>query len=93
MALEDLQPRLQQALQFGIGRRRNQLGLQRRADVREERQLRSGDPMVIQVSRWDRLKDPLGVIEGFARGVATGTDAHLVMAGPTTEGVSDDPEE
>lgn len=48
--------------------------------------------LVVQVSRWDRLKDPLGVIEGFARYVAGSSDAHLIVAGPDTEGVDDDPE-
>jgi trehalose synthase len=49
-------------------------------------------PLVVQVSRWDRLKDPVGVIEGFARYVAPHTDAHLVMAGPDVYAVDDDPE-
>jgi trehalose synthase len=49
-------------------------------------------PMVVQVSRWDHLKDPLGVIEGFVRHVAPETDAHLVVAGPSVEAVADDPE-
>jgi trehalose synthase len=48
--------------------------------------------LVVQVSRWDRLKDPLGVMDGFANHVAGRTDAHLVLAGPATAGVSDDPE-
>jgi trehalose synthase len=48
---------------------------------------------VVQVSRWDRLKDPLGVIEGFAKHVSDRhPDAHLVMAGPAVAAVSDDPE-
>ena len=47
---------------------------------------------VVQVSRWDRLKDPVGVIEGFARFVAPHTDAHLILAGPSVEAVADDPE-
>jgi trehalose synthase len=51
-----------------------------------------GAPLVVQVSRWDRLKDPLGVMEGFARYVAPSTDAHLVLAGPAVEAVADDPE-
>ena len=49
-------------------------------------------PLVVQVSRWDRLKDPLGVIEGFATYVAPHTDAHLIMAGPDVKAVNDDPE-
>jgi trehalose synthase len=48
--------------------------------------------LVVQVSRWDRLKDPVGVILGFAAHVAPQTDAHLVMAGPAVEAVADDPE-
>ncbi|MDQ6914897.1 MAG: glycosyltransferase [Actinomycetota bacterium] len=66
--------------------------VERQAVVSEERPLRSGDPMVIQVSRWDRLKDPMGVIRGFAEHVAPETDAHLVYAGPAVEAVADDPE-
>jgi len=51
------------------------------------------DRLVVQVSRWDRLKDPVGVLESFARGVAPATDAHLVLAGPAVSGVDDDPEQ
>ena len=58
----------------------------------EGRPLRAGRPAVLQVSRWDRLKDPLGVIQGFVDHVAPDTDAHLVYAGPAVEAVSDDPE-
>ena len=48
--------------------------------------------LVVQVSRWDRLKDPAGVIRGFAEFVAPDNDTHLVVAGPAVEAVSDDPE-
>jgi trehalose synthase len=64
----------------------------RGAQVMEEAELGPGDPMVLQVSRWDRLKDPIGVIRGFAEHVAPRTDAHLVYAGPAVEAVADDPE-
>ena len=47
--------------------------------------------LVMQVSRWDPLKDPLGVLEGFARHVAD-EDVHLVLVGPSVAGVADDPE-
>jgi trehalose synthase len=50
-------------------------------------------PLVVQVSRWDRLKDPVGVLNGFAR--LDGNlpkDAHLVLAGPGEGSVADDPE-
>ena len=66
--------------------------VRRAAQLREERPLRASDPMVLQVSRWDRLKDPLGVIRGFVEHVAPRTDAHLVYAGPAVDAVSDDPE-
>ena len=51
-------------------------------------------PLVVQVSRWDRLKDMAGVMDGFTRAVADehGDGAHLVLAGPEVSGVSDDPE-
>jgi trehalose synthase len=44
------------------------------------------------VSRWDGLKDPLGVIKGFVEHVAPDLHAHLVLAGPSVEAVADDPE-
>ena len=59
----------------------------------ERRRLRSSDRVVVQVSRWDALKDPIGVIRGFAAHVAPAVpDAHLVYAGPAVESVTDDPE-
>lgn len=50
------------------------------------------DRVVVQVSRWDRLKDMLGVLHGFAEHVAVGGDARLALVGPAVEGVTDDPE-
>jgi trehalose synthase len=50
------------------------------------------DPLVVQVSRWDRLKDPMGVMIGFAEHIAAATDAHLILAGPSVHSVADDPE-
>lgn len=47
---------------------------------------------VTQVSRWDRLKDPLGVMRGFVDHVPAGGGAHLVLAGPQPQAVADDPE-
>ena len=48
--------------------------------------------LVVQVSRWDRLKDPIGVLRGFADHVVPRSDAHLILAGPSVEAVADDPE-
>jgi trehalose synthase len=48
---------------------------------------------VLQVSRWDRLKDPVGVLRSFALHVARVDDAWLVLAGPQIMSVDDDPEQ
>jgi trehalose synthase len=66
--------------------------VERRSQVVERRPLRSTDPVVLQVSRWDRLKDPVGVVRGFVEHIAPHSDAHMVYAGPAVEAVSDDPE-
>jgi trehalose synthase len=66
--------------------------LQRRARLVEDEPLRLETPLVVQVSRWDALKDPIGVIRGFAEHVPAETGAHLVYAGPDVEAVADDPE-
>ena len=49
-------------------------------------------PLVVQVSRWDVMKDMEGVMHGFAQYVDSGRDAHLVLAGPAVTAVADDPE-
>jgi trehalose synthase len=57
-------------------------------DVMEKFQIPADRPMVLQVSRFDRFKDPLGVIEAY-RMVKKYNDCILVLAGsPAT----DDPE-
>jgi trehalose synthase len=55
-------------------------------------QLPAVAPTVVQVSRWDRLKDPAGVLRAFVEGIAPPAAAHLVLAGPSTAAVADDPE-
>jgi trehalose synthase len=62
------------------------------ATVIEEHQLRLDVPLVVQVSRWDRLKDPVGVLAGFVEHVGADEDPHLVLAGPDVTAVADDPE-
>ncbi len=49
-------------------------------------------PMLIQVSRWDVMKDMNGVMESFAEYVNSGREAELVLAGPVVSAVADDPE-
>jgi trehalose synthase len=63
----------------------------RRAEViREGHPPEPRVPLVVQVSRWDRMKDMVGVLEGFVAHVDG--PAHLVLAGPAVTGVGDDPE-
>jgi trehalose synthase len=64
----------------------------RQATVLQAATLAPDDRTVVQISRWDALKDPVGVIAGFAERVAGRSDAHLVLAGPSTDAVADDPE-
>jgi trehalose synthase len=51
-------------------------------------------PLIVQVSRWDPLKDPVGVIDGFVEYLhgADGEHPHLLLAGPTVRSIPDDPE-
>jgi trehalose synthase len=67
--------------------------VEHKAEIYEDTRLSPDDPIVLQVSRWDHLKDPEGVIRGFAEHAqAHETGAHLIYAGPAVEAVSDDPE-
>jgi trehalose synthase len=67
--------------------------VERRCEVVGEGALpAAGARLVVQVSRWDRLKDPLGVMHGFAEVLEAGHDAWLVLAGPSLGSVSDDPD-
>jgi trehalose synthase len=66
--------------------------VERQVRLVEDERLQADTPLVVQVSRWDALKDPIGVIRGFAEHVPAGTGAHLVCAGPDVESVADDPE-
>ncbi len=50
-----------------------------------------GAPVVVQVSRWDRLKDMQGLLEAFADELA-GEGCHLALVGPSVAEVADDPE-
>jgi trehalose synthase len=63
-----------------------------RAELIEDEPLTPGHRLVTQISRWDGLKDPVSVVRGFTEHVAPGLDAHLVLAGPSTAAVADDPE-
>ncbi len=66
--------------------------IERRAEMIEEEPLGADVPVVMQVSRWDQLKDPLGVLGAFAGHVNGRSGAHLMLVGPSTAAVADDPE-
>ena len=63
----------------------------RPAEIDQDAPLPMDAPLVAQVSRWDRLKDPLGVLKAFAEHVGS-REAHLALVGPSTAAVADDPE-
>jgi trehalose synthase len=49
--------------------------------------------LVMQVSRWDRLKDMTGVLRSFVDHLdEMPDDVHLMLVGPDVSGVTDDPE-
>jgi trehalose synthase len=61
--------------------------------VRKAGPLAPDVPLLVQVSRWDRLKDMSGVLRAFVDGaVGADTGAHLLLVGPDVAGVTDDPE-
>jgi trehalose synthase len=56
--------------------------------------LRRGRRLVVQVSRWDWLKDPPGTIRDFARFAERyENDYDFLFVGPETQSVNDDPED
>jgi trehalose synthase len=67
--------------------------VQRRAQMLGVTTIDPSRPLVTQVSRWDMLKDPLGVMEAFVRYVLPAVpEAQLALVGPDTAAVADDPE-
>jgi trehalose synthase len=77
-----------------VGRDGRRITLRRRCAIRREgAPPRLGsDRLVLHLARWDRLKDPVGVIDCFADSVLGRVDAHLMLAGPAVRAVADDPE-
>jgi len=57
-------------------------------DVLKKHKITSDKPIILQISRFDRLKDPLGVIEAYLL-VKKYIDCQLILAGGTA---ADDPE-
>jgi trehalose synthase len=65
--------------------------VERQAELLQDEPLPAGAKLVTQVSRWDRLKDPRGLLECFARHLDDPA-VHLALVGPVSAAVSDDPE-
>ena len=63
----------------------------RDSELDQDRPIDPDAQLISQVSRWDRLKDPIGVITAFANHPDE-LDAELLLAGPSVAAVSDDPE-
>jgi trehalose synthase len=65
--------------------------------VERSAELHQGEPLpveaklVAQVSRWDRLKDPRGLLTCFAEHLGE-PNVHLALVGPASAAVADDPE-
>ena len=62
-----------------------------RAELDQAGPIPMGSQVVTQVSRWDRLKDPVGLLRCFADEM-TNREAHLLLVGPSVADVADDPE-
>lgn len=72
----------------GIGRMRELSGL-----IHGDQNVPEDARVVLQVSRWDRLKGMDGVLRAFADHIdAMPPDVHLMLVGPDVAGVTDDPE-
>ena len=65
--------------------------VERGAELLQDEPLPAGAKLVTQVSRWDRLKDPRGLLDCFAQHIDD-PDVHLMLAGPVSWAVADDPE-
>jgi trehalose synthase len=65
--------------------------VERRAELLQDEPLPSRAKLVVQVSRWDRLKDPRGLLACFAEQLGDPA-IHLALVGPASGAVSDDPE-
>jgi trehalose synthase len=63
----------------------------RAAEIDQDAPVPEDAPMISQVSRWDRLKDPVGVLRCFTDHLRS-TEAHLLLVGPSVADVADDPE-
>jgi trehalose synthase len=65
--------------------------VERPAEVDQDAPAPGDVPLVVQVSRWDHLKDPSGVLRMFSDHLRNPV-AHLLLVGPSVADVADDPE-
>ena len=65
--------------------------VERAGELLQDEKLPAEARLVAQVSRWDRLKDPRGLLDCFAEHVED-ADVHLALVGPVSWAVADDPE-
>jgi trehalose synthase len=65
--------------------------VERTAEIAQDGPLPEDALLVAQISRWDRLKDPAGLLTCFSEHLGD-SNAHLLLAGPATGAVADDPE-
>jgi trehalose synthase len=63
----------------------------RSAELDQDGPIPGDAPLIVQVSRWDRLKDHAGVLRCFAEHLGH-PGAHLLLVGPSVAEVADDPE-
>jgi trehalose synthase len=68
---------------------RGRAELESLTSVTQDAPIPPGAPVVVQVSRWDPVKDMHGVLAAF--GAAEFDDVHLVLAGPDPALIADDP--
>lgn len=65
--------------------------VRRSASIVQEAALPPDAPLIVQVSRWDKLKDHGGLLTLFSDHMEN-QEAHLALVGPDSSGVDDDPE-
>ncbi len=71
-----------------LSEKNREMSMQEINNILGQLQIPTDKPLVTQVSRFDRLKDPVGVIQAF-KNVKNNKDAYLLLVGGSA---SDDPE-
>lgn len=79
-------------LPSGTPRSRAFAGFDKNVRLFQDAVLSPDSHVVTQVSRWDPLKDMLGVMRGFALHIAARSSAHLLLVGQDPDDIPDDPE-